>query len=61
MKSATMNLKILEVIGIDVNKSITEKICPICKKPAHEFRDELSKKEHEISGLCQLCQDEVFK
>ena len=25
-----------------------------------EFRDELSKKEYSISGLCQSCQDDVF-
>lgn len=27
---------------------------------AEEFRDELSRKEYQISGLCQNCQDEVF-
>ena len=26
-----------------------------------EFRDELSLKEFEISGLCQECQDSVFE
>jgi len=37
-------------------------ICPFCKKPinANDFRDELSRKEFRISGLCQKCQDEVF-
>lgn len=37
--------------------------CPFCGKdidPNKEFRDELSKKEYAISGLCQACQDEVF-
>jgi hypothetical protein len=24
------------------------------------FRDELSKREYSISGLCQTCQDEIF-
>ena len=24
------------------------------------FRDDISKKEYSISGMCQLCQDEVF-
>lgn len=42
-------------------KAIEEKRCPICTKPIGEFRDELSKKEYLISGMCQDCQDEVFK
>lgn len=37
--------------------------CPFCEKAvkADEFRDELSRKEFKISGLCQSCQDEIFK
>lgn len=34
--------------------------CPICKAVIHpnkEFRDELSRREYEICGLCQKCQD----
>ena len=31
-----------------------------CDNPSHEFRDELSRKEFRISGICQNCQDEVF-
>lgn len=34
--------------------------CPTCGEPVSEFRDELSKKEYQISGMCQSCQDEVF-
>ena len=36
--------------------------CPLCGKDMKNpsFRDELSKKEFEISGLCQDCQDEFF-
>lgn len=36
--------------------------CPTCDKPVvvTDFKDELSKKEYEISGMCQKCQDEVF-
>lgn len=37
-------------------------ICPFCKEPIvmENFRDELSRKEFGISGLCQKCQDETF-
>ena len=37
--------------------------CPFCGKEIDietEFRDALSKKEFEISGLCQSCQDDFF-
>lgn len=46
-------------------------LCPACGKPPTEtgqnnipraflFRDQLSAKEHMISGLCQACQDTTF-
>lgn len=41
-------------------KAIDEKKCPLCKQPIGEFKNELSKKEYLISGMCQKCQDEVF-
>jgi hypothetical protein len=31
-----------------------------CAEPNVEFRDALSKREYEISGICQTCQDSVF-
>lgn len=35
--------------------------CPWCgANPPFAFRDELSAKEHGISGMCQACQDEHF-
>lgn len=34
--------------------------CVICGGDATEFRDELSRKEYGISGMCQKCQDDVF-
>ncbi len=60
MKSKRMNQAILELTGIDVNKSVETRVCPFCNKSVGEFRDEISKKEHEISGLCQSCQDDMF-
>jgi len=38
-------------------------VCVFCKKsidPDKDFRNEISKKEFKISGICQDCQDEVF-
>lgn len=37
--------------------------CPFCGKKIDvntEFKDELSKREFEISGMCQSCQDDFF-
>ncbi len=35
--------------------------CPLCgAKPPFQFKDELSKKDFAISGLCQKCQDQAY-
>lgn len=34
--------------------------CMTCDKPNLDFRDPLSRKEYQISGMCQTCQDSVF-
>ena len=34
--------------------------CVKCGAHDLEFRDELSRKEHGISGICQSCQDDIF-
>ena len=31
-----------------------------CGGPAVNFKDDLSRKEYTMSGLCQKCQDSVF-
>lgn len=45
-------------------KDVTAGNCPWCKKPIHpnkDFRNALSLKEYEISGICQACQDDYYK
>jgi len=39
-----------------------KKICVFCGKEIkmEDFKDQLSIKEYEISGLCQKCQDDTF-
>jgi hypothetical protein len=41
-------------------QAIAEKKCQLCRNPIGEFKDELSKKEYLISGMCQGCQNQVF-
>ncbi len=58
-----MNKRILQRAGFGEEvKAVEQGDCPLCgcKVDKDEFRDELSRKEFEISGLCQACQDDVF-
>jgi hypothetical protein len=46
---------------ISSNKCIPPPIgCGRIITPDTEFRNETSRKEYQISGLCQQCQDKVF-
>ncbi|MBU3895913.1 hypothetical protein KKG36_01160 [Patescibacteria group bacterium] len=40
--------------------SIEDAKCVVCGREALSFKDELSAKEFDISGLCQTCQDNTF-
>lgn len=58
-----MNKKIMEVFSLgDMVKAVEEGLCPFCRNPVNfeDFRDDLSRREFKISGLCQKCQDEFF-
>ena len=59
-----MNKGIMRKLGFDGHVDrVGLGLCPFCVKPIQQkdFRDALSKKEFEISGICQKCQDEFFK
>lgn len=34
--------------------------CPLCGDKIGHFKDQLSRREYAISGMCQVCQDSVF-
>lgn len=58
-----MNKDIMRAAGFGKQVELTEQgICPMCEKPVNisKLRDQASRKEYEISGLCQSCQDEIF-
>ena len=50
--------------GKDRQTCIEEGICVTCDEAkgliATSFRDDVSRKEYAISGMCQSCQDDVF-
>ena len=55
---------ILKMVGASKQLNrVGEGKCPTCNKKiiASEFKDPLSFKEFTISGMCQFCQNEVFK
>ena len=42
-------------------ESVEKESCSVCKQPVTEFKDSVSSREYEISGICQSCQDAVFE
>ena len=58
-----MNKEIMKKAGFGERVKLVERnMCPFCKKEIRQqdFKDELSRREYDISGLCQKCQDEMF-
>lgn len=49
--------------GIDRRQTIKSNKCSICGTSVSEdsFRDDISRREYHISGMCQYCQDETFQ
>lgn len=49
-----------KTFGTNYAESIQTKHCVICGGRADNFDDELSRKEFEISAMCQACQNDTF-
>lgn len=47
---------------IDTFNQIARSLCPFCGEDPGlaGFRDEKTRQEYQISGLCQVCQDDFF-
>lgn len=59
-KSPEIEEFLKEMFGVDRRKNIEEDKCVFCGRDALTFRDEKSRKEFSISGICQVCQDDTF-
>jgi hypothetical protein len=57
---ATLDNISLRNLGRARSLAIVGRSCVTCGKRADLFRDSLSVKEYHISGMCQICQDEIF-
>lgn len=63
-KGLKMNEEIMKATGFEKEvKRIQQNLCPFCGEKIRmiSFRDALSVKEYQISGLCQQCQDDFFE
>ena len=49
------------IFGKTRSKALANDTCVICGAEAVNFKDEISRKEFSISGMCQKCQDETFQ
>ena len=59
-KAANLEDMLKGVFGIDRVQCIKDNVCTTCGKSVVEFRDQLSRKEYTISGMCQECQDNTY-
>lgn len=61
-KSPEIDAMLKQMFGVDRKHSIMTNMCVFCGKPAldADFRDEISRREFTISGICQFCQDKTF-
>jgi len=57
-----MNKNIVKKVFPQAVEDYRNGFCPFCKEKidVKSFKDELSRKEYKISGLCQKCQDKTF-
>jgi len=58
-----MNKGLMKAAGFKKEVTLVEAgRCPFCRKVVKQadFKDDLSRREFQISGVCQKCQDETF-
>jgi hypothetical protein len=46
--------------GVDRGTAEALEICQLCRQPITGFRDDLSRREYQISRMCQACMDQAF-
>lgn len=59
-KSPAIDNLITSITGVSRQDAENVKICVWCKKSLTPFRNQISEREHQISGMCQSCQDDTF-
>ncbi len=59
-KSKEIDNMLTNITGKDRQETILRGDCVTCENTCLKFRNQLSKREYEISGMCQSCQDDTF-
>ena len=59
-KSPMVDAFISSFMGKDRKETIESSKCMTCSGPATYFKDELSRREYTISGMCQDCQANIW-
>ena len=59
-KAPAIDLAISRLTGKSREQQLAAGLCMTCSGEAKEFKNELSRKEYRISGMCQTCQDDIF-
>jgi hypothetical protein len=59
-KSPEIEKLLTQITGVDRPTAIRFSMCVTCGKAVTGFKDDLSRREYAISGMCQECQDAVF-
>jgi hypothetical protein len=60
-KSKPIEDLLTAVSGRSRTESIKTNVCSFCGEEATSFKDALSTKEYCISGMCQKCQDKIWR
>ena len=60
-KSDAMEAHLSNLAGKPRAATIQGNSCIVCDGPAVEFKNDTSRREYAISGLCQVCQDDLFE
>jgi len=59
-KAPAIDLLISRMTGKSREQQLASELCMTCSGDATDFKDDLSRKEYTISGMCQDCQDRIF-
>ena len=59
-KAPAIEALLTSLTGFSRVGAVAEGSCVTCQGNATSFRDEISRKEYSISGMCQSCQDSIF-
>jgi len=60
MEKPDLNKPVFKIFP-EIKKAVEDAVCPACGTKITGFKDKLSEKEYSISGMCQECQDKIWK